>query len=1470
MKKITLSILMMACGLLLQAQTVFINEIHYDNAGGDVGEGVEVAGPAGTDLTGWTIEFYNGANGLVYDTLNLSGTIDDEGSGYGALSFLLAGIQNGSPDGLALIDSGSNVIQFLSYEGTMTALGGTANGMMSTDIGVTEGGGTAIGESLQLIGTGNQYADFTWSGPSAESPGDINAGQTFTVPGTPIVPVTATTALPSEFGTDINNTINGNGLDAFPSLTANHGATVPTNSWVTSTLSGTIDYDLGGSYLVDGMSFWNQNGGGPGANGSTGIQGMALYYSTDGISYNPLPGAPTAFAQVPGSGPEAPEMFGWTAIAASFIRLEITSNYGDAFVGYAEIVFSGLPNPAGNPPIISCPMDITVSNDTGVCGAVVNFANAVAIDPDGDLDTVTQTMGPVSGSSFPVGDTLIEFTATDMAGNSSSCTFTITVEDNEAPVIACMDVTVELDASGAYTLDTTEVLASATDNCGVDSQGFLVPTPPIVSCGNAPESIPAGAPGTTSGPMNPSIANVTDTGIIGADVTIDNVILNIEHSWAADLDIFITSPSGTSLELSTDNGGSTGLDTAADVVFTDASGNAITGWTGGAPLADYQAEGGLMNTLFAGEDINGNWTLTITDDAGGDFGVLNSFCISFSGLAQVTTLDLGCMDVGTNAVTVYVSDAAGNTATCTANVTVEDNTAPVISCIGEATGPSVFINELHYDNTGADQDEAIEIAGPAGTDLSTYSLVLYNGNGGAQYDELMLSGSIDDEGSGYGAVNFPIAGIQNGSPDGIVLARNGEVIQFLSYEGSFTAIDGIAAGLTSTDIGVSEAGSTPIGESLQLTGNGTFYPDFTWTGPLTSSPGDLNAGQTFVAPPSSLLVELDANGQASIDASQLITGVDEACGYTITVGNPAPPSNACATNLPAAIDENLPPTEAPASIADSGIIGVDYVLDQVSLDITHTFDGDLDIELISPAGTVLLLSDQNGGGGDNYTGTIFQDGGADITAGTAPFTGIFAPQGGSFAATYDGEDINGDWTLRVTDNFGGDQGTLDTFCINFEPLISSTLNLDCSNLGENQIEVTVTDDSGNAATCTATVEVVDVTDPILVCQDVTIVLDENGMAEINPEDLLATAPSTYEAMVIGSDNQSGTEGFTDFTAPVTDAASISFDWVYTSNDTDPGFDSFGYLLNGVYTQLTNPALGNQSGSAGPINVSPGDVFGFRSQTDDNIFGNNETVVSNFAPGFSGQFEPANWTLNLTNSDGDAFFVEIPGGPLSYDACGITILAVDITDVTCADIGTPIVVTVFASDASGNLASCTSIVTVVDESGPTLECPGDMTVDPGANNLFYELPDYWGEGQATATDNCTDPVTVFSQDPAAGTLVPDGVYTITLCAEDEYGNESCCTFELTVESVLGVDHNSLDSGVAIYPNPAASTVNIANASSILLDRAAIYDVNGKLVQTIDLSNMDRVRPVDVSGLASGVYLVQIQGEGQQTVKRLVKE
>ena len=127
------------------ASTVFINELHYDNDGADAGEFVEVAGPAGTDLAGWSIVLYNGNGGAPYATISLGGTLTDAGEGYGVLSVAQAGIQNGSPDGLALVDAGGGVVQFLSYEGSFAAVGGPADGLDSTDIGVSEDGSTAIG-----------------------------------------------------------------------------------------------------------------------------------------------------------------------------------------------------------------------------------------------------------------------------------------------------------------------------------------------------------------------------------------------------------------------------------------------------------------------------------------------------------------------------------------------------------------------------------------------------------------------------------------------------------------------------------------------------------------------------------------------------------------------------------------------------------------------------------------------------------------------------------------------------------------------------------------------------------------------------------------------------------------------------------------------------------------------------------------------------------------------------------------------------------------------------------------------------------------------------------------------------------------------------------------------------------------------------------------------------------------------------
>jgi hypothetical protein len=173
--------------------TVWINEIHYDNTGTDADEAIEIAGPAGTDLTGWSIVLYNGATGAIYlPTATLSGTIADAGSGFGvaAVTYDVNGIQNGAPDGIALVDAASVVRQFLSYEGTFTAVGGAANGLMSTDIGVAEVGTEPLGRSLALTGTGTTYQDFTWNAPAAASIASVNPGQSFGV--VPDAPVTAT------------------------------------------------------------------------------------------------------------------------------------------------------------------------------------------------------------------------------------------------------------------------------------------------------------------------------------------------------------------------------------------------------------------------------------------------------------------------------------------------------------------------------------------------------------------------------------------------------------------------------------------------------------------------------------------------------------------------------------------------------------------------------------------------------------------------------------------------------------------------------------------------------------------------------------------------------------------------------------------------------------------------------------------------------------------------------------------------------------------------------------------------------------------------------------------------------------------------------------------------------------------------------------------------------------------------------
>jgi 5'-nucleotidase len=150
-----------------QAADPFVSEIHYDNAGTDSGEALEVEAPEGFDLTGWQLALYNGSNNAVYNTTTLSGTVP--AAGVVVAVYGTDGLQNGANDGVALVRPNGTVAEFLSYEGTLTAAGGPANGTTSTDIGVAETSSTPVGYSVQKV-------NGTWQAAAPNTFGTRNAG----------------------------------------------------------------------------------------------------------------------------------------------------------------------------------------------------------------------------------------------------------------------------------------------------------------------------------------------------------------------------------------------------------------------------------------------------------------------------------------------------------------------------------------------------------------------------------------------------------------------------------------------------------------------------------------------------------------------------------------------------------------------------------------------------------------------------------------------------------------------------------------------------------------------------------------------------------------------------------------------------------------------------------------------------------------------------------------------------------------------------------------------------------------------------------------------------------------------------------------------------------------------------------------------------------------------------------------------
>jgi uncharacterized repeat protein (TIGR01451 family) len=366
------------------------------------------------------------------------------------------------------------------------------------------------------------------------------------------------------------------------------------------------------------------------------------------------------------------------ASGSTFAKGTTTVNcaVSDASANSANCSFTVTVNDT-TPPTITCPASITQSTDPNQCSAVVTYSNATATDNCPGVGTPVCT--PASGSAFAKGTTTVNCTVSDASSNSASCSFTVTVNDTQAPSIACpANVTHGTDANQCSAV-VTYSNATATDNCpGV---GTPVCTPSSgttfakgTTTVNCTVSDASGNPAscsftvTVNDTQAPSItcpSNVTQ----GADTNQCSAVVNYSNATATDncpgVGTPVCAPSSGSIFPK-------GVTTVTCTV-SDASANSAS----------------CSFTVT----VNDTTPPTITCPANVVHSTDPNLCTAVVTYPNATASD-NCPGVGTpvclpssgstlakgvTTVTCTVSDASGNSASCSFTVTVKDTQAPNLS-----------------------------------------------------------------------------------------------------------------------------------------------------------------------------------------------------------------------------------------------------------------------------------------------------------------------------------------------------------------------------------------------------------------------------------------------------------------------------------------------------------------------------------------------------------------------------------------------------------------------------------------------------------------------------------------------------------------------------------------------------------------------------------------------------------------------
>ena len=326
------------------------------------------------------------------------------------------------------------------------------------------------------------------------------------------------------------------------------------------------------------------------------------------------------------------------------------------------------------PPIASC-ADATVQLDANGLG-MITFNDV----DNGSYDNCGNFTSSLSQSSFTcddIGIHTVVVTLTDDQGKTRSCDASVTVEDNVAPTALCQNVTVQLNDHGDGAVTIEDVDNGSNDACGIAS---LALSQTDFGCAEVGSNTVTLTVADDNGNVNTCAASVIVEDNVAPTALCQNVTVQLDANGdgitsAEAVDNGSDDACGVvSLALSQTNFDCSDIGSyQVMLTATDSNGNSNS-CAATVTVQDNVAPTALCQNVTVQLDANGDGSITSEEVDNSS----NDACGGIASLA-LSQNNFDCTDVGASLITLTVIDASGNSANCSATVTVQDNVAPAIS-----------------------------------------------------------------------------------------------------------------------------------------------------------------------------------------------------------------------------------------------------------------------------------------------------------------------------------------------------------------------------------------------------------------------------------------------------------------------------------------------------------------------------------------------------------------------------------------------------------------------------------------------------------------------------------------------------------------------------------------------------------------------------------------------------------------------